>query len=310
MHKAPARSTLIILLVVLACRAGDTALCRFSVAAQFTEDMITLSWGDVPGAAAYNVYADCGTGFSKANFAPIASRRRFSLLWMESRGVRTRVVKGNRVACRVTPLFERISKRDTVFVEGPASCSVRNDYFRGFAGMLSDTACSRVLETRQRVKKIFPSAVSVDRATFCSHYVRPARDIYAIYKSMIDPKDEGACVPFSTMVAKYFTKRGIACYRVQGQFIGAFHSFDLVVVDSVEYILDFTADQYVPNSSPVLIPRDFCFADSCGEPTARPGAISTAFYRVEKIFTPDQIAFTETPKARAYQQLLDSLEKE
>ncbi len=310
MHTALAPSSLLILLVVLACHAGDTALCRFPVAAQFTEDMITLSWGNVAGAAAYNVYADYGTGFSKANFAPIASRNRFSLLWMGSQGARARVVKGNRVVCRVVPLFAKTSPKDTAFVEGEASCSVRNDYFRGFAGVLCDTACAKVLETRQRVKKIYPAAVSVERATFCSRYARLARDIYTIYKSKVDPKDEGACVPFSTLVAKYFTKRGIACYRVQGLFIGAFHSFDVVVVDSVEYVLDFTADQYVPNSSPVFMPRDYCFADSCGEPTARPGGISTAFYRAERIFTPDQVTFTETPKARAYQQLLDSLEKE
>jgi hypothetical protein len=302
---------LLIACATMASQRANAASCAFPVAAQFTEDMITLSWGDVRDAHAYNVYADCGNGFVKANFAPIAVRNRFSFLWIDSAGKKERVVKGNRVTCRVVPLLASVSsKNDTVFSEGPAGCSVQNDYFRGFSGVLSDSAFSKILEPRQRCKKIFATAVSVAGAAFRAGYARPARSVFALYKSRIDPKDEGACVPFSTIVAKYFTKRGITCYRAQGLFVGSFHSFNLVVVDSVEYILDFTADQYVPQSSPVFMPRDYCFADSCGAPTSHPAGTFTAFYRIDKVFTADQIAFAETPKAREYQQALDSLERQ
>jgi hypothetical protein len=291
------------------CGGGDTAQCRFSVAALFGEDMVTLSWGAVAGASAYNVYADCGSGFKKVNFAPVSSRNRFSFLWIDSAGKKERVVKGNRVECRVVPLLAKVKGRDTVLTEGPAGCSVRNDYFVGFCGVLADSACAKVLQPRQAGKRIFPAAVSTDRAGFCLRYGGPARAVFELYKSRIDPKDEGACVPFSTIVAKYFTKRGITCYRAQGMFMAAFHSFNLVVVDSVEYILDFTADQFVPASSPVLMPRDFCFADSCGRPTARPHGTFTPFYRIDKVFSPDQIDFSDNPRARQYRRILDSLEQ-
>ena len=271
--------------------------------------MITLSWGAVAGASAFNVYADFGAGFKKVNFAPVASRNRFSLLWVDSAGKNERVVKGNRVECRVVPLLAKVKNKDTVFFEGPAGCSVRNDYFRGFCGILGDSACERVLQPRQLGKRLFPAAQSLDRTSFCSRYERPAREVYELYKSRIDPKDEGACVPFSTIVAKYFAKRGITCYRAQGLFMSAFHSFNLVVVDSVEYVLDFTADQFIPKSSPVFIPRDFCFADSCGTPTPHPQGTFTPFYRIDKVFSADQIDFSDSPKAQAYRRYLDSMEK-
>jgi hypothetical protein len=311
-HSMPSLHVRFLLFIVCACLsspARDTLSCNFPVAAEFTEDAITLSWGEYPGASSYNIYADYGTGFKKANFTRVASRNRFTLLWMEENGTKARIVKGNRIVCRVAPLFPIVKKGDTTYTEGPPGCPVGNDFFRGFSNVLSDTACARILKNRQQTKKIFPSAVSVPRAAFCSQYARLARDIYAAYSAKIDPKDEGACVPFSTLVAKYFTHKGIACYRAQGAFISAFHSYNIIVIDSVEYILDFTADQYVPRSSPVFMPRDYCFADSAGAPTPRPAGTYTRLYQIEKVFSADQIAFTETPKAREYQQFLDSLEK-
>jgi|WetSurMetagenome_2_1015567.scaffolds.fasta_scaffold00017_54 hypothetical protein len=305
----PVKILPVVFLGVIACSAGgDTTQCGFPVAAQFSEDMVTLSWGAVAGASAFNVYADYGYGRKKVNFAPVASRNRFILLWADSTGKRERVVKGNRVECRIVPLVAHADGGDTVLSEASPSCPVYNDYFRGFSRVLSDTACRRILQPRQLTKKIFPAAGSVSRLRFCSRYGRPARDVYMLYTSKIDPKDEGACVPFSTIVAKYFTKRGITCYRVQGLFMDEFHSFNLVVVEGVEYILDFTADQFVPGSSPVFMPRDFCFADSCGEPTQHPRGTFTPFYRVDKVFDAGQIDFSDNPKARAYRRLLDSLE--
>jgi hypothetical protein len=304
-----ARFLLIVFSACFSCLAGDTISCGFPVAAAFTEDAITLSWPEYPGATSFNVYADYGSGFKKANFSRVATRNRFTLLWVEDNGEKKRIVKGNRVECRVVPLFPQVKMKDTAYVEGPQSCPVRNDYFTGFSKVLSDTACARILKSRQQAAKIFPTAVVVRRAAFCSNYAGLARDIYAAYAAKIDPHDDGACVPFSSLVAKYFTQKGIACYRAQGVFVGAFHSFNIIVIDSVEYVLDFTADQFVPGSSPVFMPRDCCFADSTGRPTAHPAGIFTRFYQIEKVFSADQIAFTETPKAKEYQQLLDSLQK-
>jgi hypothetical protein len=301
-------------LLVIACAqfsySGDSTSCGFPIAALFSEEMITLSWADVPGAAAYNVYFDKGNGPVKANFVPVRTRNRFSLLWMESDGKKERIVKGNRINLCVVPLFAKVKNADTVYSEGKRSCSVTNSYFSGFSNILDSIACYRVIQPRQTTQKILiPSAAAqLPRSVFCGRYGRLARDIDVLYKTKIDPRDEGACVPFSTMVTKYFTANGIPCYRAQGAFIEAFHSFNIVVVDSVEYVLDFTADQFVPGNAPVFMPRDWCFVDSCGKPTRRQQGIFTKTYRIETVFASDQINFTDTPKAKEYQRLLDSLE--
>ena len=289
--------------------SGNTAACLFPVAAVFSEEMITLSWPDVQGAAAYNVYADLGDGRGRimANFSPIHSHNRFSLLWMESDGKKERVVKGKRISLYVVPLFAKGKRNDTVYVEGDRSCGAANSYFAGFSKVLDSGTCDRILRPRQTTQKILVRAGQTARKAFSGGYGRLAPDIDALYRSKIDPKDEGACVPFSTMVAKYFTANGIPCYRAQGLFIGAFHSFNIVVVDSVEYVLDFTADQFVPGSAPVFMPRDWCFVDSCGSPTAAPRGTFTKMYSIETVFTSDQITFTNTPKAKEYQRVLDSL---
>jgi hypothetical protein len=254
------------------------------------------------------VYADRGDGPPvRANFTAVRSRDRFSFLWIESDGKKERVVKGNRLVLYVIPLFAKGKKTDTVYVEGRPSCSVSNSYFAGFSNVLDSGGSDRLLRPRQTTQKILARAAQTARKAFCGRYGRLAPDIDALYRSKIDPKDEGACVPFSTMVAKYFTANGVPCYRAQGLFIGAFHSFNIVVVDSVEYVLDFTANQFVPGSAPVFMPRDWCFVDSCGSPTGTPHGTFTKMYRIETVFASDQITFTDTPKAKEYQRVLDSL---
>ena len=95
MYRPTGKTIFCLLTAALSCvGAADSSRCPFPVAAQFSEDMITLSWGPVEGASAFNVYADYGGGFRKVNFAPVASRNRFSLLWIESTGRKERVVKG------------------------------------------------------------------------------------------------------------------------------------------------------------------------------------------------------------------------
>jgi hypothetical protein len=307
---APSGATFALLVMALYgyTASVDSTQCPFHLAATFSEDMITLSWPDVRDAAAFNVYADLGDGPVKANFSPVRSRNRFSFMWIETDGKKERVVKGKQLSLFVVPLFSNAKDNDTAYAEGRRSCTVMNSYFAGFSNVLDSGACRRILRPHTAAQTILtPSAARVTPGALCGRYGPLAHAIDAIYKSRIDPHDEGACVPFSTMVAKYFTANGIPCYRAQGMFINSFHSFNIIAVDSVEYVLDFTADQFVPKSAPVFIPVAWCFADSCGAPTGRPRGTFTKMYRVETVYASGQIAFTDTPKAREYQRLLDSL---
>jgi hypothetical protein len=55
------------------------------------------------------------------------------------------------------------------------------------------------------------------------------------------------------------------------------------------------------------MPRDWCFIDSCGSPTGASRGTFTKMYRIETVFESDQITFTDTPKAKEYRRVLDSL---
>jgi hypothetical protein len=44
-------------------------------------------------------------------------------------------------------------------------------------------------------------------------------------------------------------------------------------------------------------------------PTSHPQGTFTAFYRIDKVFSADQIDFSDNPKAQVYRRFLDSLEQ-
>ncbi len=270
--------------------------------------MITLRWAPQDRAKAYNVYADHGSGLTVANPIPVSSRTQYSFLWAHEAGEKRRVVLGNRVRLHVVALDGEGCPEDPKrCVEGAQSATVITRYFEGFSSIVSEKQVKSVLQSAQSSPRILDLGERNTRREFIARYPGCAARVLAAYRTRIDPRDEGACVPFSTIVAKYLTEKGITCYRAQGRFISRFHSYNIVVVDTVEYILDFTADQFLPSSSPVLIPRDFCFIDSTGAPTRTPHGTVTPMYLAEKVFRPDQIRFTDTDEAGEYRAVLDSL---
>lgn len=283
----------------------------FPLAAIFSETMITLFWAQQDSADAYNVYADYGTGSFLANPVPIESRTQFSFFWAPIHGEKRRVVKGNMIRLYV------VAQRTKYNVDLPPSVqvvslsdTVRTRYYDGFAKVETPQHCETIVgNAKQKSPRIKKMGDGISRKAFLREYPSLAHDILNVYRGTIDPRDEGACVPFATLVAKYFTARGIPCYRIQGIFISQFHNFNLVVIDDAEYILDFTADQFLPGSSPVLIPRDFCNIDSTGAPTNISQGRFTPMYLIDKVFSAEQVKFSDTPDARRYNQVLDSLLK-
>ncbi len=308
---------LVVFVIALLCgdaTGGDCARSSsgcFSLAAGFTETMITLDWEPPAEAAAFDIYADYGNGFVRVNPIPVTSRPRYSFFWVEQGGRKKRVVKGRRVRLYVQALTGRgcdsLRKACTALCR---SDEVRTRYFAGFSRALDRRVVGAILRTSQRTQRLAPEARSIGTAQFTEAFPALARAIDSAYRKKIDPLDEGACVPFSTLAAKYLSARGVPCYRVQGVFISQFHSFNMLVVDSVEYILDFTADQFLPRSAPVLMPADWRQIDSTGAPTRATAGISARMYQIEKIWASDRLRFTDTPDARLYRSLLDSLLRE
>jgi hypothetical protein len=271
--------------------------------------MITLRWSPVAGIEAYDVFADLGKGFVCVNPVAITSRTQYSFLWIsDGNGEKNRVVKGNSVRLFVTALTgDNCGDSGAVCRSAGCSDTLSTRYFEGYARVLTGSQCGAVLRKTQSGKRVFPEGVSIPANSFINAFSELAAPIVCLYSGEVDPRDDGACVPFSTMVAIYFSRNGISCYRAQGMFISQFHSFNLLIIDNVEYVLDFTADQFLPSSSPVFIPRDCCNIDSTGSPSCNTKLPATPMYLIDKVFSADQIGFNDTPEAARYKFVLDSL---
>ncbi|MBD3391156.1 MAG: hypothetical protein GF418_03780 [Chitinivibrionales bacterium] len=292
-------------------RAQDSSAVAFTLSASFSETMVMLHWEPLDSVHSYNVYADYGKGFVRANPIPVSSRTQFAFAWIEEEGRRRRVVKGNSVSLYVAALAGvRCAEDASRCSEVARSTGVATRYFEGFAEVESRRKLRKVLVKRQSVSRILASGRAVPRDVFLREYPRLTASVVKHYRERIDPQDKGACVPFSTIVSKYFSSRGVECYRAQGRFITQFHSFNIILVDSSEYVLDFTADQFLPGSSPVFIPRNNCFIDSTGAPTDSPQGRCTKMYRAEQVFAPRDLRFTDTEEAALYRAILDSLLRE
>jgi hypothetical protein len=298
----------ILLLASLSHGGSAGKKAAFKLSASFSETMITVDWPEIDNVSAFDAWVDFGDGYARANPVPVTSRHRFVFVRTDSNGKLSRISMGNGISVFITALEgENCTDTGAVCRQLFSSDTIHAMYFEGYTGILGEEQCRAVLKPEQTVDPVFSDGVSNRRNSFLKKYPCPAKIIADIYKSRIDPAEEGACVPFSTIVAKYLSGKGIECYRAQGQFIGRFHSFNLVIIDGVEYILDFTADQFLPASSPVLIPRKCCFIDSTGSPVCENHNKVTPMYIIDKIYSKDQVWFNDSPQAVKYQILLDSL---
>jgi hypothetical protein len=306
------RCAALLLLLWVSAWPDSRAIRRFPLSAVFTETMITLKWDEQSDVKAYNVYARYdAAGFKKVNPVPIATRPQYSFFWVAENGEKKKVVKGNIITLFVTGLTgDSCIFRKGPCIESDTSVRLSTDYFRGFSKVLTAARCRAIFRAAQSSAKLFATAENISAANFTKLYPRLGRRIDSLYRRHVNPLDEGACVPMSTLASKYLTAKGIPCYRCQGTFITQFHSFNLVVIDSVEYLLDFTADQFLPASAPVFMPRDFCSIDSLGRPTDSPQGTVTGMYAVEKVFQAENISFTQTDQANEYRQMLEDLLRE
>jgi hypothetical protein len=280
----------------------------FKLNAVFSETIITVDWPEQEGIKACNVYADFGDGYVKVNPVPVASRPKFSLLWTGQEDSVKRIIKGNRICMYVAALNGDCTNSASECTELKNSDTICTDYFDWYSGIVTEIQCRSILLQRQTVPKILLDADNVKRQDFLKTFPALANRLAALYKDNINPAEEGACVPFSSIVAIYLSRNGIPCYRAEGLFISQFHSFNLVMVNGVEYVLDFTADQFLPKSVPMLIPRDCCSIGSKGKPVCRNNSGFTQMYRVERIISSDNIRFSDSPGAEKYVKMLESLE--
>jgi hypothetical protein len=272
-----------------------------SVRAAYAEKSIDIAWDSVPGAAGYHVYTGAEAGL------PIAKRRRlnqqlitsgthFTYIWDVNAGQRVRGVKGYRHHLVVTS----VAVDDGVEVESGPSAEIDNCYFEGFDRADTRTGIERVLRPKQQTERLPVERHGNSRSAFVAFMTGPGARLQALVRDTIDPREVGACSPLATVLVQLMLTSGLRAWKVEGTFIREYHAFVVIEVDSVEYVVDFAADQFIPDVSPVVVPRDWCFLG----PNGRFAEAGEPVYAVSRVYAPEQSSLVDGAGTDVYRWLL------
>jgi hypothetical protein len=296
------------MITTILCYILTSAACSVPSAPQnlritFGEKSLDIFWDSLPGTVGYNVYS------RPERNAPTSKRRRlnrnlitsgahFTYIWEFEGGKRIRKVKGHRHVISVTALC--VDNGDTV--ESDFSAEIDNFYFEGYENIITEKDIRSLLQEKQKISPLPITTISNGINEFVAFMIGPAQSFHALVKDTIDPLEVGACSPISTILVKLLSECGIEAYKVEGTFIREYHAFVVINIEGVEYVLDFTADQYIPGVTPVMIPRDYCFLDSLGDLSTS----GTPIYEIQKIYRPEQTDIVDTDSSSIYRSLLSS----
>jgi hypothetical protein len=268
----------------------------------FSETSLDINWDSVPGAIGYNLYdRDPKAGKKekrrKINPALITSGTHFLYIWDFEDGKRVRKIKGYEHHLSVAAVFD-VKGREK---EGPFSRERDNCYFEGFRNVTSARDIERILVPQQAAPKLPVDQKPVSRTDFIRFMEGPGKLLYDEMNKVINPLEVGACAPVSTILVKLLDQWGISAYRVEGTFIKEFHTFVVLNIEGVEYVLDFTADQFLPGVAPVFFPRDLANLNASG----RLGMLGVPVYQSGKVFSAGQTDLAQNKAGEIYRTLLE-----
>lgn len=271
-----------------------------NVQVTYSEKSIDLFWDSIPSALGYNIYTGTTPSLPqskkiKINKNLIVSGPHFTYLWHFENGEKVRKIKGYAHYIAISAVYEVDGKER----ESGLSEEINNCYFDNFKNITTVASLNKVLKDSQVTPLLPFEEYKNKKKQFISFMTGAGKILHSLIEKQIDPQQTGGCTPVTTILVKLLQRFGMQGYRVDGTFIKEFHSFVIINIDNVEYILDFTADQFVPDVSPVLIPRDYCFLDGRGK-LAKSG---TPIYSVAKVYNADQIELSDDPEAQLYQNI-------
>lgn len=275
----------------------------------FSEKSLIISWDSVPDADGYNVYNLSSPlkqqppkyHKKKLNSSLVRSGTHFTYLWENVSGKKVRNVKGYSHTIAVTSVL--IKGKDTL--ESSLSRRWTNKYFKGYSKVDDSVTIMSILKQSQ-VKPFLPVAESINtKASFLRFMTAQGKSLHNQIKNAINPLATGGCAPISTIAVKLMKDCGITAYRAEGTFISEYHAFAIVNIDNVEYVLDFAADQFIPDVSPVLIPRDQCYLNSQGEPDTT----GVPIYQIDRVYNADQVDLSQSNDADVYRKIYDTAKK-
>lgn len=266
----------------------------------YSEKCLDISWDSVTGAIGYNIYTSSTPFVSKSkkrkiNKKLITSGIHFTYIWHFEKKEKVRKIKGYKHYIAVTSVFEINGKKR----ESGLSKEVNNCYFEDFNKINSPTATQNILKESQKTPLLPIVKYSNSKEIFIKFMEGPGRELSTWIKKNIDPKETGACAPISTILVKLLQHFGLYAFRIDGNFIKEFHTFIIINIDKVEYVLDFTADQFIPNVAPVMVPRDLCFINKNGkfDQSGIPA------YSIAKVYSADQVELSDDKSADIYREI-------
>jgi hypothetical protein len=278
-----------------------------SLQIHFSEKSFEIDWNPVPGAKGYNVYhsysahSNQNSPLHKLNKVLIRSGTHFTYIWKLKNGQHIPDVKGHRHYIGVSSVS--ISKKDTL--ESPLSPIWTNDYFQNYSSIKNTDKINRVLLSTQKTP-FLPIKESITSKEKIAAFIEgPGQLLYQQIRQNIDPLEVGGCAPISVVAVKLMNDFGITAYRAEGNFISEYHAFTVINIDKIEYILDFAADQFIPDVSPVLIPRDYCFLNKNGSPDTSGAPI----YTIDRVYGADQVELTNAIGSDIYKKIYQSVKK-
>jgi hypothetical protein len=282
--------------------AASRPLAPVNIKIDFGEKSMDINWDSVPGAAGYNVYTrpdKKATTRTRINPILITSGPHFTYIWNMENGKRVRKVKGYSHLLSVTA----VCSSGTSVIEGGFSQEKDNAYFEGFRNVTSWDKMARIVAKHQSIDTIpVPRHVN-DEERFMAFIEGPGKMASTLIKKSIDPLQEGGCEPIATLLVTLLNEWGLYAYKVEGVFIREFHSFVVINVNGVEYVMDYAADQFLPDVSPVIFPRDYSFLDD----KPRLAKAGKPVYQIGKIISPDQSSLSDKDDAALYRSILSQV---
>jgi hypothetical protein len=298
-------SFIIILFTLFITLYGDV-IPPSNIQITYSETSFDITWDSVPEAIGYNVYTSNSPDKSKkkkikVNKILITSGTHFAYIWHFENGEKVRKIKGYKHYLSITSVFSINGKNQ----ESGLSLENDNCYFDGFKQINSPKAIQNIIKTSQITPKI-PVINYINRKEdFIQFMEEPGRKLADLINKHIDPRQTGGCEPVSTILVKILKDFGLHAYKAEGNFIKEFHSFAIINIDSVEYILDFTSDQFIPKTLPVMIPRDYCHLNEKGKLSLTGSPV----FSISKIFSPDQISLSNDKSADIYKKIYEEVIK-
>jgi hypothetical protein len=270
----------------------------------YTEQILEIAWDSVPSAIGYNLYTSPVRNAPpaqrrKVNSRLITSGTRFTYIWDVLGHRRTRAVKGFEHHLCLTSVVEDSGAK----VESACSEEFDNCYYDGFRGLDSPDKITRVLVAKQESPFLPVAARPCKKKDFLRFMSSTGKQLHALVAKAFDPHEVGACSPVTTILVRLLYESGVYAYKVEGSFIKEYHAFAIVNIDNVEYVLDFTADQFVPNVTPVLFPRDLSHLNEHG----RLSRTGMPVYTVARVYSPVQVALSTRKSTDVYWEIYNTL---